>query len=178
MKKLCRGRITEKPYGGAAGGFEGHSSVCWLAAWTASWLLPVRYRSEALILIEPQKVPQEYVVPNVSSEDMQQRLQSMTEQILSRTRCLQQIITDFHLYSYRSEGPPRDALVAKMRKDIDIQLVQTPGTREVDAFRISYSAPRALLAQQVASRLTSLFIQEDLETQQEQSEDHHGIPVQ
>ena len=58
---------------------------CWLLAWGASRLLPSLYRSETLILVEQQKVPEQYVVANVSV-DLQEQLQSMTQQILSRTQ--------------------------------------------------------------------------------------------
>src|SRR5215470_20296625 len=69
----------------------------WLAVWAVSWFLPAIYRSETVILVEQQKVPEQYVVPNVSV-DLQDRLQSMTQQILSRTR-LQATINRFALYS-------------------------------------------------------------------------------
>src|ERR1700690_837466 len=74
--------------------------VCWAMVWGASWFLPTTYRSEALILVEQQKVPEQYVVPNVSVS-LQDRLQSMTQQILSRTR-LQATIDRFHLYTKRT----------------------------------------------------------------------------
>ncbi|HZP02639.1 MAG TPA: Wzz/FepE/Etk N-terminal domain-containing protein, partial [Terriglobia bacterium] len=51
---------------------------------------PPKYESEALILVEQQKIPERYVTPNVVG-DLQERLQSMTQQILSRTR-LQHLI--------------------------------------------------------------------------------------
>jgi len=70
--------------------------VCWLVIWSMSWLLPSIYRSETVILIEQQRVPEEYVVANVSV-DLQQRLEGMRQQILSRTR-LQHIIAQFGLY--------------------------------------------------------------------------------
>ena len=41
-------------------------------------MLPSRYRSETLIMVEQQKVPEHYVVSNVAS-DLQNRLQSMSE---------------------------------------------------------------------------------------------------
>src|SRR6202051_4049084 len=59
--------------------------ACWAVAWAGSWLLQSTYQSDALILVEQQKVPEQYVVPNVSV-NLQDRLQSMTQQILSRTR--------------------------------------------------------------------------------------------
>ncbi len=70
--------------------------LCWVIVWGVGWLLPATYKSEALILIEQQKVPEHYVVPNVSIS-LQERLQSMTQQILSRTR-LQATIDKFNLY--------------------------------------------------------------------------------
>src|ERR1700694_64487 len=70
---------------------------CWVSVWGMSWLLPSTYESEALILVEQQKVPDQYVVPN-TTVNLQDRLQSITQQILSRTR-LQATIDRFHLYS-------------------------------------------------------------------------------
>src|SRR5271169_5614536 len=69
--------------------------VCWITVWGVSWFVPTTYESEALIQIEQQKVPEQYVLSNVSV-NLEERLQSMTQQILSRTR-LQSIINQFHL---------------------------------------------------------------------------------
>jgi succinoglycan biosynthesis transport protein ExoP len=147
-------------------------SVCWLVVWVASWLLPATYQSDALILVEQQKVPEQYVVPNVSVS-LQERLQSMTQQILSRTR-LQATIDRFHLYA--RDGGLTSKLqstdpVDQMRKDIQIELVQAPGhPGELTAFKIRYSAGTPELAQQVNSELTTLFIEENLKSQQQLSE--------
>ena len=143
----------------------------WAGAWTGSWLVPTVYQSDALILVEQQKVPEQYVVPNVNV-NLQDRLQSMTQQILSRTR-LQSTINRFHLY----EAGRRDAFsraddpVEQMRKDITIDLVEAPGhPGQLTAFKIRYSAGTPQLAQQVNSELTSLFIDENLKSQQQLSE--------
>lgn len=141
----------------------------WAAIWTASWLLPASYRSETLILIEQQKVPEHYVVSNVAV-DLQERLQSMTQQILSRTRLLK-IIDDLGLYPGERKHLSPDELVEQMRRDIEIELVRAPARREeLTAFRIYYTAPEPRLAQQVTGQLTSLFIEENLRARQEQSE--------
>ena len=145
---------------------------CWALVWAASWFLPTSYRSEALILVEQQKVPEHYVVPNVTVS-LQDRLQSMTQQILSRTR-LQATIDRFGLYP-KSRTPialleSADA-VEQMRKDIKIGLVESPGHRgELTAFKIEYSARSSELAQRVNSELTSLFIDGNLKSQQQESE--------
>ena len=59
--------------------------VGWLLVWGASWVLPARYKSGTLILVEQPTMPKDYVTPNVT-DDLQERLQSITQQILSRTR--------------------------------------------------------------------------------------------
>ena len=144
--------------------------VCWSAVWTVTLFLPAVYRSESLILVEQQKVPEHYVVPNVAA-DLQERLQSMTQQILSRTR-LRHIIDDLRLYaSDRSRFGP-DELVDRMRKDIKIELVETPNRpEELTAFRIYYSGSDPRLTQQVTSALSAFFIDENLRARERQSED-------
>lgn len=141
---------------------------CWVLSWGIGRLLPSVYRSETLILVEPQKVPEQYVMANVNV-DLQERLQSMTQQILSRTR-LERIINANHLYENQRQRLGPDGLVELMRKDIQIQLVEAPGKRQLTAFRISYSAPSATLAQKVATHLTSLFIDEEIQEQSQLSE--------
>jgi polysaccharide chain length determinant protein (PEP-CTERM system associated) len=144
----------------------------WLLVWSAGWLLPATYQSDALILVEQQKIPEQYVVPNVTVS-LQDRLQSMTQQILSRTR-LQATIDRFHLYP-RPTGMQRlfgsADPVEQMRKDIQIELVQPPGhPNELTAFKIRYSAGSPELAQQVNTELTGAFIDENLKSQQQLSE--------
>ncbi|MDR3411784.1 MAG: Wzz/FepE/Etk N-terminal domain-containing protein, partial [Formivibrio sp.] len=46
--------------------------VGWLAVWGASWVLPPRYKSSTLILVEQPTMPQEYVPSNVT-DDLQNR---------------------------------------------------------------------------------------------------------
>src|SRR6202140_5931658 len=144
---------------------------CWAVAWAGSWLLQSTYQSDALILVEQQKVPEQYVVPNVS-ENFQDRLQSMTQQILSRTR-LQSTVNRFHLYETRRQGlfARAEDPIEQMRNDIKIELVEAPGhPGQLTAFKIRYSAGSPQLAQQVNSELTSLFIDENLKSQQQLSE--------
>src|SRR5208283_4222764 len=136
------------------------------------WLIPSTYKSEALILVEQQKVPEQYVLPNVTVS-LQDRLQSMTEQILSRTR-LQATIDRFQLYQVRhglNRLVPTGDPVEQMRKDIKIELVNSAGRPDqLTAFKIDYTAGSPQLAQQVNSELTSLFIEENLKLQQQLSE--------
>jgi len=146
--------------------------LVWATSWGVSWLMPSTYESDALILVEQQKVPDQYVVPNVTT-NLQGRLQSMSQQILSRTR-LQATIDRFHLYpeahglnALMKSGDP----VERMREDIKIDLVDSPSRPgELTAFKMHYSAVSPELARQVNSELTTLFIDENLKAQTQLSE--------
>src|SRR5437667_12165707 len=83
----------------------------WLAIWMVSWWLPSIYRSGTLILIEQPTVPQQFVVSNVAG-DLQQHLQSITQQILSRTRLLR-IINTLNLYAQQRQKHTEDDLVER-----------------------------------------------------------------
>src|SRR6202453_1277222 len=96
--------------------------VGFLLVWGASWFLPVTYKSDTLILVEQPTMPKNYVEPNVS-DDLQNRLQSITQQILSRTRLLL-IIDKLHLYSDTRRKITADDKVGLMQKDIYIELVR------------------------------------------------------
>src|ERR1700734_1163692 len=96
--------------------------IGWVLVWGVSWVLPPRYQSSTLILVEQPTMPKDYVTPNVN-DDLQDRMQSITQQILSRTRLLH-IIDQFNLYSSPHGQPSPDDKVAGMRRDIDIGLVR------------------------------------------------------
>jgi polysaccharide chain length determinant protein (PEP-CTERM system associated) len=140
----------------------------WLLVWGSSWFLQARYLSSTLILVEEPSIPKNYVVANVN-DDLQARLQSISQQILSRTRLLY-IIDNLKLYNQHKDHPlTPDDKVDLMRKDIEIELVRDRDGA-ITAFRINYTAPSPLVAQQVTSKLTNLFIDENLKVRQQQSE--------
>jgi polysaccharide chain length determinant protein (PEP-CTERM system associated) len=117
-----------------------------------------------VILVEQQQVPERYVESNVAI-DMQ--LQSITQQILSRTR-LSAIAKNYHLYASEGKTDP-DTLVERMRKDIEIELVKA-NQNQLASFKVSYSASTPQMAQQVTGELTSLFIEDSLRNRQQLSE--------
>lgn len=144
-------------------------AAVWLAAWGASWLLAPKYKSGTLILIEQPTLPTNYVTPNVS-DNLQDRLQTITQQILSRTRLLQ-IIHKMHLYEHAGHQMTDDQKVAAMRKDISVTVESNTRTGAITAFHVFYTAPSPQLAQAVTGELTNLFISENLRVRQKQSEE-------
>src|SRR5688572_9790508 len=81
-----------------------------------SQLAPERYRSETLIMVVPQRVPDTYVKPTVT-ESVVDRLPGITDQILSRSR-LEQIIQEMGLYVEERRRNVMEEVVAEMRLDI------------------------------------------------------------
>lgn len=143
--------------------------IAWLLIWIISWVLPVRYKSTTTILVQQPTVPLNYVAPNISV-NLQTRLASLTQQILSRTRLLL-IAKRLDLYGNRELPSTPDALVNSMRKDISIALVRDPTSADISGFTVSYSAPTPHIAQRVTNELTHLFIENNQLTLQRESED-------
>jgi len=115
--------------------------------------LPDRYRSETVILVVPQRVPEEYVRSTVTTR-IEDRLQSLVQQILSRSR-LERIIQDFDLYADERRTGIMEDIVETMRRDIGVNIL--PG----EAFRISYTGANPRTVTRVTERLASLFIEEN-----------------
>ena len=122
-------------------------------------MLQDRYRSEALLLIVPQRVPENYVRPTVTTR-LDERLQSIGQQILSRTR-LEAIIQEFDLYAAERRRMIMDDVVAMMRDDVKIG--RSGRATEAGAFAVGFEADNPRTALLVAERLASLFIRENLE---------------
>ncbi|MFZ1129937.1 MAG: XrtA system polysaccharide chain length determinant [Terriglobales bacterium] len=139
----------------------------WLLVWGLSWLIPPTYRSGTLILVESPSVPEKYVVSNIDT-DIQHQLDSITEQILSRTRLLH-IIDRLGLYAKDRKRKSDEELVEKMRKDIEIELSRGDD-RKLSAFNIYYSNGNPKMAQQATNELANLFITENLEERQKSAE--------
>jgi len=132
-----------------------------------SLLLPNHYDSEATILVVQQQVPQRYVVPN-TTYSIQEAIESLTEAVLSRTRLLP-MISEFGLYPQEKQRLGPEGLVELMRSNIQITPVEKdPSRREVNAFKISFTAGNPIVAQKVTERLTSFFIDENLKLQEQQ----------
>jgi len=117
--------------------------------------LPNRYRSETVILVVPQQVPESYVRSTVTSR-IEDRLQSISQQILSRTR-LERIIQDFNLYERERQMGIMEDVVERMRtRDIRVD------TLKGDAFRIAFIGDNPITVMRVTDRLASHFIDENL----------------
>ena len=129
------------------------AAVLAISAYAVSLFLPSRYTSETVVLVEEPAVPENFV-KSVIGGDVNQRLATMQEQILSRTR-LQQIIEKFGLDKGESRQFSMEEIVARLRNSITV----------------SVTAREAALAQKICEEITSFFMQQNLFLREKRSED-------
>jgi polysaccharide chain length determinant protein (PEP-CTERM system associated) len=127
---------------------------------------PRQYKASTLVLVSPQTIPEAFVQATVTSK-VEERLQSIAQEVLSRTR-LEQIISDLNLYQKERKSLSREEVVALMQKDIKIEL---PTHREESKgfFTISYIGRDPNTVTTVANRLASQFIEENLKLREQQA---------
>jgi polysaccharide chain length determinant protein (PEP-CTERM system associated) len=126
-----------------------------VAAFVVARRLPELYRSETLIQVIPQRIPESFVRSTVTAR-IEDRLGSIQQIILSRSR-LERVIQEFNLYPEERKIVVMEDVVERMRtRDVSVRVERG------DAFRVSYTTGNPRVAQRVAERLGSLFIDENL----------------
>jgi len=122
-------------------------------------VLPKSYRSSTSILIEDQKIPDDYV-KGIGGASIQERLTTIQQQVMSRT-LLSQIIDEFKLYEGQVKRIGLESAIEGMRKDIKVETVGTTGARgkSVEAVTISFAHEHPMTAMQVTALLGSLYIE-------------------
>ena len=136
----------------------------WLVVWSASWILPARYTWGTQI-----RVPAAYT-PSHVNDDLQGRLQSISQQILRRPGLLH-IVDELNLYSEDRGRLTPDELAERMRNDIKIEEVRGD-ERQITSVNIYYSAHDPHVARQVTGELTDLFVSEDEKMRLQESQDN------
>jgi succinoglycan biosynthesis transport protein ExoP len=142
-----------------------------VAAVTVIFSLPAFYRSTAVVLVDRQQVPESFVPATVTSE-LETRLHTISQEILSRSR-LEALITRFGLYPALRNQAQTEELVERMRKDIKLELKTTSakeGYRSATtAFALSYRGPDPQTVAQVTNTLASFYIEENLKVRERQA---------
>ena len=129
--------------------------------------LPKKYQAETLILIEPQRVPDNYVQAIVSS-DLESRIATIKEMILSRTNLLK-VIDNFNIFT----GPKYadmflDEKIEIMRKRTTVDIVSDRG-RTANAFKIAFEGEEPRNVMQVVNAMATLVIDQNLKVRESQA---------
>jgi polysaccharide chain length determinant protein (PEP-CTERM system associated) len=137
--------------------------VIMAAAALYAFSLPKLYRATTLILVTPQKVPENFVRPTVTSR-IEDRLQSIGQEIMSRTR-LELVIAEFKLYSEEAKSLSQEEIIELMRKNVQVEIRGKEGY-----FTISYIGKDPKIVTLVTNKLASLFIEENLKLREQQAQ--------
>lgn len=148
-------------------------------------LLPSIYESTSTILIEEQQIPEDFVRSTVTGF-ADERIQSLTQQILSRSK-LWEIIQQFHLYGELQEKYTREEILEKMRDDIKLDTISAeiagqakgggkkrpgasqPGQAITIAFSVAYRGKDPDTVQKVAGTLASSYLEQNLKIREAQA---------
>jgi polysaccharide chain length determinant protein (PEP-CTERM system associated) len=140
-------------------------------AYGVSRFLPNKFKSQTLVLIE-QPTVSPTIVASLDSSDINQRLSSMQQQILSRSR-LEPIIRQFNLYPQDVNRKSMDELVLRLQKAIEVTpILPMAETRaqQLPGFYVAVTMDNARNAQEVCTAVTSMFIEQSIRQRQEHSE--------
>ena len=131
-------------------------------------VLPQVYRSSALILIEGQEIPQELVKSTVSKH-AEQQIEVIQARILTVSK-ISDMIEEYGLYPSDTYQAPSE-LADRFRQNIEIEMISAdlPGqwggvTKTNVAFQMSFLDDSPVRAQQVASHLVTLFLDENVKS--------------
>jgi polysaccharide chain length determinant protein (PEP-CTERM system associated) len=131
-----------------------------LAGLTYALITPKIYEAQTLILVQSQKVPEDYVRAIVAS-DLNDRLRTITQQVTSRTN-LERIIEEHHLFADSPHASTMEDKVMSLRERIKIDVSGGVSGREAKAFSISFRDKDPRKVMEVTNALASNFISENL----------------
>jgi succinoglycan biosynthesis transport protein ExoP len=134
---------------------------------TVTYRLPTIYRAETVILVESQKIPEKYVSSTVNA-DLQDRLNSISQQILSSGQLLE-TVRKFNLYPEEQQISPPEEIIRRMRDDVTISMESRGRKDRPSAFRISYQGRDPKAVTDVANYIGGLFIDQNLRTREGQA---------
>jgi len=147
-----------------------------LAGYLVSYVFTPKFTSQATVLVEGQKVPENYVTPVITS-DFTQRVQTLSQEVKGAT-ILRPVVKNLDLVKAEDE----DKLIEDIRNNMQVEPVITSMSAAANAagisgakkkkasaneepvpgFNVNYTDSSADRAQKVCNALTSLIVDENL----------------
>jgi polysaccharide chain length determinant protein (PEP-CTERM system associated) len=131
-------------------------------------LLPSVYTAEAVVLVDSQKIPENFVSSTVSG-DIAGRLALISQNIMTSTRLLD-IVNTFALYQNERNRLTQEELLRKMREDISVDFEKSWTGGKMQSFRLGYRGRNAKTVAEVANRLAGLYVAENVRAREDQAE--------
>jgi uncharacterized protein involved in exopolysaccharide biosynthesis len=130
--------------------------------------LPAIYESTSLLTVKPPTISAHFL-QSLTSEDLSQRLQTINQEVLSRSS-LEPMIQKYDLYKEeRASGMPVELIVDKLYRNIKVDL-EEPSSAKVAAFRIRYRDRDPQAARSVTADLAGKYVSAQMENSVEIAE--------
>lgn len=137
-----------------------------IAALATAFLLPTKYESRAVLLVEAPLLPEDVALDTSGAEVLDQRMARIRQQMLSRPQLIQ-LIERNSLYPTELRTSSLSEVIGTMRSAIAIEPVTadiqttSSGRRSTIAFGMSFFYSDPVKAQAVAQALTEQVLQLD-----------------
>jgi uncharacterized protein involved in exopolysaccharide biosynthesis len=153
------------------------AGLIFLGSVALAFLLPPVYRSTATILIEEQEVPPDLVRSAITSY-ADQRIQTIKQQVMTRAH-LWNIVEKYGLYESQRRRWTTEEVLHRLVDDIRLEVISADvvdrrtrqPTKATIAFTLAYDGEAPVVAQKVASELTSLFLAENLKSRERHAQE-------
>lgn len=145
--------------------------VIWLALCGVTvgivYNLPVWYKAEAVILVDPQKIPDKYVMSTVNSS-LEDRLLTLRKQVLVPDS-LQQIVEHFGLYPEQRKSMPMEEVLDLMSSDTQVELEKGWTHDRPGAFKVTYQGSDPRVVAEVVHDIASRFIEKSIKSREDRA---------
>jgi uncharacterized protein involved in exopolysaccharide biosynthesis len=124
-------------------------------------VLPPKYKSSAMIMIEEQQIPTEYVKSTITSY-AEERLQMITRQIMKYSQ-LRNIIEQLDLYAEMVDKDDMASAVEELKKSVNLETVSFREGKKAStvAFSLSYEGDNPKTVKKVTEALSQLYVKEE-----------------
>jgi len=130
------------------------------------------YKSEAIIRVNEQEIPENYVQSTLD-DYVEARVEKINQQVLNRSS-LEKIIKDLKLYSEENDKVNISEIVENFRENIGLDMIVSemqskPGGKDISvtvAFNLSYEGRDPEVVQLVTDKLANLYVEADTKRKQ------------
>lgn len=132
--------------------------------------LPSVYESKTLLTVQSPKISDKVVQP-LTDEDLSQRLQTINQEVLSRSS-LEPMVSKYNLFKLEREaGVPMELIIEKMSRNITVEPERNDEDRKVAAFKITYRDRSPEAARNVTVDLSGKYINAQVNASTQVAED-------
>ncbi len=127
--------------------------------------LPSVYESKTVLTVKPPTISED-VVKSMTNADLTQRIETINQEVLSRSS-LEPMIAKYKLFELeRNAGVPTELIIERMRRNIEVDLEKTDNEK-LAAFRIAYRDRTPEAARNVTAELASKYVNAQVIDQQQ-----------